>query len=101
MKITIEKGTNTETWKAVRGFGDGNTKTDCVGCCGVVIKGVDKNKWITISKIVVCLRMCTAMATEVVGVSVLIEILDFVPKRNFTMEPINDSMMLSSNYFEM
>ena len=42
------------------------------GCsgCGVVIKGVDRDKWITINKIAVLLRMCTAIATEMVGVCV-------------------------------
>ena len=37
-KITVEKGDNTENWKAVRGFWDGSKKTDGKSGCGVVIK---------------------------------------------------------------
>ena len=77
-KITIEKGDSTENWKTVRGFWDGSTKTDVRSGCGVVIKGVDKDKWITISRMSVPLRTCTAMAAEVAGASVLIGILDLV-----------------------
>ena len=47
-KITIEKGDNSDTWKAVGGFWDGSTKTCGRSGCGVVIKGVDKEKWIRI-----------------------------------------------------
>ena len=36
--------------------------------CGVVIRAVDKDKWIIFSKIDVPLGLCTAMAAEVVGV---------------------------------
>ena len=43
-KITVERGSNAENWKAVRGFWDGSTKTDGRSCCGVVIKGVDRDE---------------------------------------------------------
>ena len=56
---------------------------------GVAIKGVDWDKWITISKIAIHLRMCTAMAAAVVGVCILIGILDLVLRRNLSMEVIN------------
>ena len=35
------------------GFGDGSSKNNGRSGCGVVIKGVHKNKWITISNIVI------------------------------------------------
>ena len=38
------------------------------GVCGVVIKGVDKDRWVTISRIAVPLKAGTAMAAEVTGV---------------------------------
>ena len=52
----------------VSGFWDGSSKINGRSCCGVVIKGVDKNEWITISKDAVLLDFGTAMAPEVVGV---------------------------------
>ena len=52
-KITVEKGNKTENWKAVRGFWDGSIKIDGSSGCGVVIKGVDWDTWITIIKIAV------------------------------------------------
>ena len=51
----------------LKGFWDGSSKINGRSCCGVVIKGVDRNKWITISKIAVPLGISTAMAAEVVG----------------------------------
>ena len=50
-------------------------KTDR-SCCGVLIKGVDRDKWM--SKIAVPLEMSTAMAAEVVGASGVTRILDLV-----------------------
>ena len=44
-KIIVEKGNKTENLKAVRGFWDGSKKTDGRSGCGVVIKGVDRDKW--------------------------------------------------------
>ena len=46
-----------------------------------MIKVVDRDKWITISKIAVFLRMCTVMDSEVVGVSVLLGFLDLVRRQ--------------------
>ena len=54
----------TERWKAVRGLWDGSSKILCRSGCGVVIKGVDRNRWITISKIAVPLGIGSAMAAE-------------------------------------
>ena len=44
---------------------------------------------ITISEIVVPLRVCIAMAAEVVGVCVLTVTMDLVLRRNLSMEAIN------------
>ena len=48
----------------------GSKKTGGRSGCGVVIKGVDRDKWITISEMAVPLKACTAMAAEVMGASV-------------------------------
>ena len=56
----VDKGSNTERWKAVQGFWDGSSTNNGRSRCGVVIKGVDKDKWITISKIAAPLGIGTA-----------------------------------------
>ena len=50
-KIIIGNGNNTERRKAVRGFWDGSSKINGKSGCGVVVKGADRNKWITFSKV--------------------------------------------------
>ena len=87
--IVEKKRNNTEKWKAVRGFWDGSSKIDGRSGCGVVIKGVDKDKWISISKIAGPSRMCTAMAAEVVDVCVLTGILDLVLGKNISVKANN------------
>ena len=77
-KINVYKGNNSERWKAVKGFWDGSSKNNGKSGCGVVIEGVDWEKWITTSKIAVPLGTGTAMAAEVVGVCVLTGILVLV-----------------------
>ena len=58
--------------------------------CGVLIKGVDRDRWITISRIAEPLKACTAMAAEVVGVSVLLSgTLDLVLVKTISLEAIN------------
>ena len=47
---SCRKETIQEIGKAVRGFWDGSNETDGRSRCSVVIKGVDKDKWITIRK---------------------------------------------------
>ena len=59
-KIIVDKGNNTERWKAVKGVWDGSSKNNGKSCCGV------RAKWITISKIAVPLGIGTAMAADVV-----------------------------------
>ena len=53
------------TWKAIRGFWDGSFKDNGKGGCGIVIKGVDSEKCVTISEIAVPLKVGAAMAAEV------------------------------------
>ena len=45
--------------------------------CGVVIKGVDRDRWVK-SRKALPRRVCTATAADVMGVCVLTEILDLV-----------------------
>ena len=77
-KIGVDKGNDTERWKAVQGFWDGTSRVNKRSVCGFVIKGVDVEKWITISKIAVPLGIGTTMEDEVVGVCVPTSILDLV-----------------------
>ena len=87
--IIIDKGSNTERWKAVRAFWDGSSKNNGRSGCGVVIKGVDRNKWITVKNIAVPLGIGLAIAAEVVGVCVLMGILDFVLHECLSVKSIN------------
>ena len=94
-KISIDSGSNTERWKAVRGFWDGSYKVNGGSGSGVVVEGVDTNKWITISKIAVPLGIGTAMTAEMVGLCVLTCILDFVLNKSLSMKNISPVMQLS------
>ena len=69
--VVVDRGNNTERWKAVRGFWDGSSKVNGRSGCGVVSNGVDRDKWITISKIAVLLGIGTATTAAVMGVCVL------------------------------
>ena len=56
-----------------------------------MIKAVDREQWITLSKIAVPLRACTAMAAEIAAASVLTEVIDLrLTKKweTFTNAPI-------------
>ena len=55
-EIVIGKN-NTEKWKAIKGFSDGSCKENGRSGCGVVVKGVDKEKWVTINKIALLLSV--------------------------------------------
>ena len=57
-------------------------RSDARSGCGVVIKTVDKDKWITISSIAVPLTTWLAMAAEVAEASVLTGMLDLVSGRS-------------------
>ena len=55
------------TWKAIRGFWNGSFKDNNKSDFKIVIKGVDRQKLVTISKIAVFLKVSAAMARVVVG----------------------------------
>ena len=44
-KNDIKRKDAPTTWKAIRGFWDGSFKDDGRSGCGIVIKGVDREKW--------------------------------------------------------
>ena len=67
-EIVIDKGSNTEKQKAVKGFWDGSGKDNGESGCGVVVKRVDREKSVTVSKIELPLRVYTAVAAEMAGV---------------------------------
>ena len=56
--------------------------------CGIVVKAGDREKWITISKVAVPLKACTAMATEITGCCVWTDFLDLRQSFSKTMERI-------------
>ena len=85
----VDNGNNDEKWKAVLGFWDGSSKINDRSGCGVVIKGVDRNKWITISKIAEPLSIGTTIIAEVVGVCVLTGIVDLVLNKSLSMKNNN------------
>ena len=76
-KTVLGRRDNSESWKAVKSYWDGSFKDNGKSGCGVVI-GVDKNKWVTISKIVFPLKAGTAMASEVGGVCVFMGFVDLI-----------------------
>ena len=55
----------------------------------MVIKGVDKEKWVTISKVAVPLKICTAMAAEMMGVCLLMSVLNLILNKKLHVENIN------------
>ena len=78
-KITVEGGGNRERWKAVREFWDGSKKKKDGTCgCGIVIKGVDRKKWIRIRKIAAPLKACSGLFAEVAGACIMTGILNLV-----------------------
>ena len=82
-KFTTEGVKNAEEWKAVRGCWDGSKKkvmAEAVG--GDVIKAVDRENWMAISKIAVPLNVCTAMAAEIAGASMLTGALDLLLEKS-------------------
>ena len=76
-------------WKAITGFWDGSFKDNGRSGCGIVIKGVDREKWVTIGKIAVPLKVSAAMAVEVVGVRVLTSVLDLILCKSLSVQNIN------------
>ena len=77
-KVVSDRKSDADTWKAVEGFWDGSCEDNGKSGCGVVIKGVDRERWLTISRIAIPLKVGTAMVAEMMGVRVLTGILDLV-----------------------
>ena len=88
-KTVVDRYSNSESWKAVKSFWDASATDNGKSECGVVIKGVDRDRWVTIIKIAVPLKAGTAMAAEVKGVCVLTEILDLVFNKCLCVQSIN------------
>ena len=84
-EIVVDKGSNVEKWKTVQGFCDGSCKENGRSGCGVVILGVDREKWVTISKIALPLRECTDMAAETTGVCSLMGVLNLILNKNLNV----------------
>ena len=70
--IIIDRSNNTETWKAVKGFWDGSSENNGRSGCGVLIIGVDRDKWTTIRKVAVLLSAGTPTAADVMGACVCV-----------------------------
>ena len=75
--------------KAIRGFWDGSLKDDGRSGCGIVIKGVDSEKRVTICKIAVPLKVGAALAAEVIGICVLTSVLDLIFCKKMSVQNIN------------
>ena len=88
-EIMVDKGSHEEKWKTVKGFWDGSCKEDGRSGCGVVLKGVDKDKRVKISKITVPLTECTAMAAEMRGVCLFMGVLSLILNKNLNFGSIN------------
>ena len=77
------------TWKTTRGFRDGTFKDNGKSSYGIVIKGVERGTWVTISKITILLKVSAAMAAEVLGVCVLTSVLGLILCKSLSVENIN------------
>ena len=55
----------------MKDFSDGSFKDNSKSGCGVVVKGIDRDTWVAISKIAVQLKVGAALAAEVAGECVL------------------------------
>ena len=63
-----QRSTNTERWKAVKGYWDGNSKKNGKSGCGVVVEGVNRGQLEPISTVAVLLSVGKATVAEVMGV---------------------------------
>ena len=64
--------------KRCEDFWGGSNKRDGTSGCGIDIKGADRDKWITISKIAVPLGMRSALSAEVAGTCILADVLGLI-----------------------
>ena len=89
-KIVIDRRDATTIWKAIRGFFDGSFKDNGRSGCGRVIKGVDRETWVTISKIAIPWKVGAAMAAaEIVGVCVLTNVFDLILCKSLRVQNIS------------
>ena len=65
------------------------SKTMAEGGCGVVIKGVHRERWVTISKIAIPLKVGAAMAAEIAGACVLTGIIDRIFCKCLSVKNVN------------
>ena len=96
-KLVIDRRDATTTWKAVRGFWHGSFEDNDRSGCGIVIKGVDRGKWVTISKIAIPVKADAAMAAEIAGVCVLASILDLIFCKCLSVQNINHRIIRIPN----
>ena len=89
-QIAMDEKTN-RNWKATRSWWDGSAKIDGRS----VIKGVDKNRWVTLrNRSAIKKRMqplrkeCSALAAEIAGVIILLEVVDLSGRAHLTVENI-------------
>ena len=75
--------------RKVKGYWDGSSEDNGKSGCGVVIKGVDWSRWVTIIRIAVTLKIGTAMAAEVAGVCVLMGIFDVVFTKRLCVQSVD------------
>ena len=88
-KVVIDRKSNGATWKAVKGFWDGSCKVNGTSGCGVATNGVDRERWVTISRSAVPLKVGTAMGAEMIEVCVLTGILDPVFRKCLCVQNTN------------
>ena len=88
---------DSEKWKAVRDFWDGSSKDVGKSGCELVIKAVNRDRWVTIIRIAVPLKVGTAMAAEVAGVCLVTGILDLVFSRCLCVQNIMQCINKISN----
>ena len=62
----------------------------CPSCgCGIVIKGSDTDRWVTIREIAVPRKKgCGALAVEIIVVSILTDVVDLIVRGNLTVKNI-------------
>ena len=65
----------------------------------MVIKGVDRGRWVTISRVAVPLKVGAAVAAEVAGVCVLTGILDLVSSSASTESSTNNDVAICELVF--
>ena len=86
-KVIVEQGGNNERWKAVKGGFLMEAKRETAPAAAVWLsRVVDRESWITISKVAVPLVLCIAMAAEVTGACILADVLDLTFSQQLSVE---------------